>query len=411
MIGALASPGLTVGLWLLCGTLVLAGALTFGELASRFPLAGGPYVYLRQGWGSRIAFLYGWQSLLILDPGVTAALASGLSQYLTLVWPQAAGAERWIAVGGIWTLAGISMAGLMLSARVLATITLLKICAFVAVVLLAFTAGAGSWSHFEPFIERHTASVPLGEALALGLVSVFFSFGGFWEASRLAGQIDDATRNLPAALTIGVAGVTTIYVALTVAFIYLVAPGQVTGAAEFARLAGRAMLDDKGAETLAWIVVVSVLASLLALLIMAPRLYVAMGSDGLFPRLFASVNRTTQAPVGATAVLAVLASVFVFVATFQEIVALFMCTTLSFIALAAATVFVVRRRGATTAPFQSPGYPVTPALFILLVAAVVALIAISRPRQALLGLVVVLLGVPAYGIFAKSHARGSQVST
>ena len=76
LIGSLASPALTIGLWVACGALVLTGAFTFGELAARYPLAGGPYIYLREGWGERVAFLYGWQSLLVMDPGITAALVS-----------------------------------------------------------------------------------------------------------------------------------------------------------------------------------------------------------------------------------------------------------------------------------------------------------------------------------------------
>ena len=84
-IGSLASPALTIAIWTLCGALALAGALTFGELAARYPTAGGPYIYLREGWGERVAFLYGWQSALILDPGITAALAAGLSAALFIV--------------------------------------------------------------------------------------------------------------------------------------------------------------------------------------------------------------------------------------------------------------------------------------------------------------------------------------
>src|SRR6476661_7705178 len=89
LIGAVASPALTFSLWIACGMLALAGALTFGELAARYPQGGGPYIYLREGWGPRVAFLYGWQSLLIMDPGVTAALTTGMSQYLVVLWPAA----------------------------------------------------------------------------------------------------------------------------------------------------------------------------------------------------------------------------------------------------------------------------------------------------------------------------------
>ena len=93
IIGAAASPALTLGLWVGCGALALFGALSFGELAARYPQAGGPYIYLREGWGPRLAFLYGWQSLLIMDPGVAAALATGLSSYVVILWPASRGAE------------------------------------------------------------------------------------------------------------------------------------------------------------------------------------------------------------------------------------------------------------------------------------------------------------------------------
>lgn len=412
LIGAVASPALTLGLWLLCGALVFCGALTFGELASRYPLAGGPYIYLKEGWGERIAFLYGWQSLLILDPGITAALATGASEYLILLWPPAAGGERWIAIAVIWVLAALSMAGLMLSARVLAVMTALKLLAFLCVVRLAFAAASGSWSHLEPFVARHSTGVPLGEAVALGFVSVFFSFGGFWEASRIANEVRNPRRTMAFALAVGVTWVTAVYVALTLAFMYIVPLPDATSATDFARRAGEAMLGPRGPAALASIVVLSVAASLLALLIMAPRLYVAMSQDRLFPASIAAISHATRAPVRSTALLAALASLFVLVGTFQAIVAFFMCTTLSFIALAAGALFAIRRRAPSDGlPFQCPGYPVTPMLFILLVLAIVALIAINRPLQAIAGFTLVLLGVPAHGILVKSHARGKQVST
>jgi APA family basic amino acid/polyamine antiporter len=141
----------------------------------------------------------------------------------------------------------------------------------------------------------------------------------------------------------------------------------------------------------------------MALLIMAPRLYVAMNRDGLFPSALASVNPATQSPARATALLASLASLFVFAGTFQQIVAFFMCTTLTFIALAAAALIIVRRRAPERAAFSSPGYPAAPALFILLVVGVVILVAINRPLQAAAGFAAVLLGLPAYGMCARQQ--------
>jgi APA family basic amino acid/polyamine antiporter len=403
LIGAVASPALMLGLWLGCGALVLAGAFTFGELASRYPLAGGPYVYLREGWGERIAFLYGWQSMLVMDPGVTAALATGMSEYVVVLWPTAAGAERWLAIAMIWALTAISAAGLMLSARVLGILTAGKVIAFAAIVVTAFLTGRGSWSHFEPFAGRQATGAPLGDALALGLVAVFFSFGGFWEASRVAGEVRNAPRTMPTALAIGVTCVTGIYVATSAAFIYLVPAQGATSASAFARRAGEAMLGLAGPSVLASIVVLSVVASALALLIMAPRVYVAMSRDGLFPSVLASVNPVTQSPARATVLLGVVATIFVFAGTFQQIVAFFMCTTLGFVALAAAALVRVRRRAPANAAFSSPGYPISTGLFVLLVVSVVILVVINRPVQAGAGFLIVLLGVPVHRLMGRQR--------
>ena len=314
-----------------------------------------------------------------------------------MIWPATAGYQSWVAVSTIWLVALLNMAGLTFGARVFGLLTALKLCTLAGIVIVAFAAGAGSWSHFVPFFSFGNARAgapPLGEAIALGLVGVFFSFGGFWETSRIAGEVRDPRRTLPRALVLGVMSVTAIYVMTTLAFVYLVPPTAATSASEFARRAGEALLGPAGPSVLATIVVVSVVPSAMAMTMVAPRLYEAMSSDGLFPAAVAIRHPATGAPVRATAALASLATIFVLLGTFEQIAAFFMCTTLGFVALAAAAVFVLRRRVHDTSAFRAPGYPVTPALFVVLVLAVVTLVAINRPLQALAGLALVLLGLP-----------------
>lgn len=403
LIGSLASPAWTLGLWLACGALVFAGALTFGELASRFPESGGLYVYLREGFGARAAFLYGWQALLIMDPGITAAVSVGLAQYVAVLWPAAAGHERAVALAAIWILALANMAGLRLSTRVLNLLTAFKVLALASIVGAAFLAGSGSLGHFVPFASRRPGAPPIEEALGLGLVAVFFSFGGFWEASRVAGEVRDPERTLPRALALGVAVVTLLYAAVTAALIYLVPIGEAGTATELARRAGEAMLGPAGPTALSAVVAVSVAGSAMALLFMAPRLYVAMGRDGLFPPALARLTRRTAAPARATALLASIASLLVLSGSFDQIVAFFLCTALAFISLAASALFVARRRGAP-ARFLAPGYPATPVLFVLFLGAVIGCITLARPRQVLAGFALVLLGVPVYRFLSSRGA-------
>jgi APA family basic amino acid/polyamine antiporter len=403
LIGALASPSVTLLLWVGCAGLILAGAFTFGELASRYPRAGGLYVYLREAWGPRIAFLYGWQSLLIMDPGVTAALAAGASQYVGLIWPEVAAHQRLVAAGLIWMLAALNMAGLTFGARVFGLMTILKLCTLSGIVLLALTSSAGSWSHFASPASRPPAAPPLGEAVALGLISVFFSFGGFWETSRIAAEVRDPRRTLPRALVLGVLAVTVIYVMTTMAFIYLVPPASVTSASELARQMGEALIGPSGPAMLAGVVLVSVIASAMAMIMVSPRLYEAMAQDGLFPAAVAGRHPRTGAPVRATALLALLATLFVLLGTFEQIVTFFIGTALVFIALAAAALFVVRRRVEDRGAYRAPGYPLTPALFVLLVLAIVLMVAVNRPWQAASGLGIVLVGLAAYRLLVPAR--------
>jgi APA family basic amino acid/polyamine antiporter len=382
---------------------VLAGALTFGELAARYPQSGGLYVYLREAFGTRLAFLYGWQSLLIMDPGVTAALAAGGSEYIVLLWPPAAVAGRWLAVGLIWALALLNIAGVRFGTRVFGLLTALKIATLGAVVCGAFVVGIGDWSHFATTAGPRTGA-PIGQAVAVALVGAFFSFGGFWETSRIAGEVRDPRRTVPRALVLGVLGVTAIYMATTAAFIYLVPPSAATSASAFAREAGNALMGSAGPQVFAAVVTLSVVASAMAMLMVSPRLYEAMSLDGLFPAAVAARHPVLGTPVRATALLATLASVLVLLGTFDQIVAFFVCTALGFVALAAAAVFVVRRRRADAPAFRVPGYPLTPVVFLLLVGAVMSLVAITRPVQAFAGLALVLLGVPLSTRLAPARA-------
>jgi APA family basic amino acid/polyamine antiporter len=237
-------------------------------------------------------------------------------------------------------------------------------------------------------------------------VSVFFSFGGFWETSRIAAEMRDPRRTVPLALVAGVVCVTAIYLLTTAAFILLVPPAGATSAAEFARLAGEALAGPIGPTLLSVAVLLSVVASAMAMMMVAPRLYEAMGRDGLFPAAV-STRTANGSPVRSTLVLAALSTMLVLLGTFDQIVSFFIAPTLVFLALAAGAVFVVRRRAAPAASFHAPGYPLTPVVFITLVAAVALMVAANRPRQALAGLVMVTLGLPVYRMFAgRAHTTG-----
>lgn len=397
IIGSAGSPALILFAWIVCGAAALAGALAFGELAARFPRAGGPYVYLREAFGAEVAFLYGWQCLLVMDPGITAALAAGAREYVLAAWPTAP-VGRWTVVLLIWTLALLNMSGATLTARVLAGLTAIKVLALFFVIGLAFTAGDGSWLHAAPFFARPSSAASPSEGFALALVAAFFSFAGFWEASRVAGEVANPGRTLPRSLGLGVAIITSIYVATTLAFLYLVPATAASNPVDFTRRAGLALAGSVGPRLLAAVVFTSVLASLAALIMMAPRLYVAMGRDRVLPRELGSTLHGSDSSVSSTVLLAGLATLYTVLGSFQQIVAFFFSTALAFVALSVSALFVLRSRARAGehVDFYCPGYPWLPLAFILLTTIVIVMVAVARPVQTLSGVAVVLLGIPAY---------------
>lgn len=405
IIRALASPLWIVGVWLAMGALAVCGALAYGALAARFPQAGGGYVYLRETFGDRVAFLYGWKCLLIMDPGITAALAMGFAAYAAYLVPLDGAAMRLAAIGAIAVLAAIHIVGLRPGARLLKVLAVTKIALIVALVVAALTSAAGDWAHFLPFGGRRAGAPPFGGALAAAFVSVFFAFGGWWEVTKIAGEIRDPSRTLPRALWMGLAAVTGLYLLTTLAFVYVLPMEQVQPGEAFVAQVGSVMLGPSGGRLVAFVVVVCVLGSLAAMLMVAPRLYFAMARDRLFPDAAAAVHPRFGTPARAIVLQAALASILVALGTFESVVSYFVFITVAFIALTVAAVFVIKRRHPA---WRVPGYPWTPALFLAMVAVLMLLLAVNSPLQALLGAAIVAAGLPVYAVVARRRAAAPE---
>jgi APA family basic amino acid/polyamine antiporter len=243
-------------------------------------------------------------------------------------------------------------------------------------------------------------------ALGGGLVGAFFSFGGWWDLSKVAGEVRDPERTLPRALVYGVTILTVAYILTSAAFIYLVPLEQVTSAETFAALAGEVLFGRMGGQALSGIVIVAVLGSLAAVVMSAPRVYFAMARDGLFVPAAAVIHPRYGTPARAITIQAALASLLVLVGTFNTIISYFIFAVVIFLALSVAALFVLRRRAPEAIVYRTPWYPVTPIIFLLLIALLLFLLGGHNPKQALFGVGVVALGLPVYYLlFRGKHVR------
>jgi APA family basic amino acid/polyamine antiporter len=403
MAKSLGSPLWLLVVWLIMGGMALCGALCYGELAARLPEAGGGYVYLREAYGRPIAFLYGWMALLVMDPGLTAALAVGLASYVGYIFKLSPASLKAVAIGSILFVALVNIRGVQIGGWLISWLTILKLSLLGLLIIWGFGLRLGHWSNFTPLVAQRAGSGPLLGALAGGLVGAFFSFGGWWDLSKLAGEVRDPERTLPQALIYGVTVLTVVYILTSAAFIYLVSLEQVTSGETFAAQAGEVLFGRLGGLVLSGIVIVAVLGSLAAVVMSAPRVYFAMARDGLFIPAAAAIHPRYGTPARAIMIQATLASVLVLVGTFNTIISYFVFVVVIFIALTVIALFVLRHKISGDIAYRTPGYPVTPIIFLFLIALLLFLLGGHNPLQAALGVGVVVLGLPVYYLLFRSH--------
>jgi amino acid transporter len=248
MMRTLGSATAALAVWAVIGTLSIAGALVYAELTTRFPKAGGGYVFLREAFGPRSAFVFGWMALLVTDPGITAALGIGLAQYLLAATAGSQALAPYVAVAAIWAFGLLTLAGIGVSAAVLRWTAVAKL------VIVAVLVGAGALraSSGSSIAGTAVATGAIGvEAWAGAVIAAFFAFGGWWELGRMSEEVESPSRTMPRALVGGLAIVTGIYALISLAYVLAVSGQRVEGTDEaFVSIVGNALFGPAAARLL-----------------------------------------------------------------------------------------------------------------------------------------------------------------
>jgi APA family basic amino acid/polyamine antiporter len=301
-----------------------------------------------------------------------------------------------VAIGSIVFVALVNVRGVKLGTWFIRWLTVLKLGLLAIILLWGFGFQLGHWSNFTPLVAQRAGSGPLLGALAGGLVGAFFSFGGWWDLSKLAGEVRDPTRTLPRALVLGVTIITLVYILTSAVFIYLVPLEQVMSGETFAGQAGEVLFGSLGGRLFSGVVIIAVLGSLSAVIMSAPRVYFSMARDGLFIPALAAIHPRFETPARAIVLQAALASMLVLLGTFNTIISYFVFVVVIFIALTVIALFVLRYKTSGDLAYRTPGYPATPIIFLVLITLLLVLLAGHSPAQAFKGVAVVALGLPAY---------------
>ncbi len=403
-------PLAMLGIWVLAGALVLCGALTYSELAAMYPRSGGVLVFLKEGFGRLPAFLFGWTNLVIIRASSLGAIATVFAEYLLRslgVNPQLpanADAVHYVAAAAIVLNTVVAYRGVNWSAVLVNLTTVSRYGALGLLVVLAFVVGHGDFAHYvAPGGKVHAG------LYGLALVSVLWAYDGWGDLSYVSGEVKDPERNLPRALFLGTLGVVVIYLGANAAYLYLMPIGQMATSPLVAADAAQAILGRLGVGLVAVVVIISTFGTLAGSMLTGPRIFYAMSEEGLFFRAVGRSHPRYHTPATAIVLTGVLGAGFVLLRTFEQLADAFVLGIWPFYALAAAAVFVLRRRlPDARRPVRTWGYPVVPILF-LAAAAYLLVNALVTDRSSLIPFGVIVLGIPVYFLWRRA-TRGQEGS-
>jgi APA family basic amino acid/polyamine antiporter len=389
MAKSLGSPLLLLSVWLGMGLMAMCGALCYSELAVRFPESGGDYVYLRAGFGERVAFLYGWMSTLVMYPGIAASLAVGSAAYVAVLAPQ----HAWVAMVFppllIIVFGAANLVGTAFSGRLVSIVNVLKFVLLFALIGWAAVSGNAHAVNLKPFAMRRPGSDALFGAIVGAIISAFFSLGGWWEAGKIAGEVRNPRRTLPVAFVGGVGLVIALYLLISFTFLAVTPLGQLTSSTAFVAQFGAALFGRAGAKVLSVCVLLCVLGGMSALMMAAPRVSFAMAQLGSFPAAFGRLSHRFRTPMNAVLLQTGLALLVLFFGAFDHMLAYIIFSAVVFLGLTAATLFRLPER------VDAWWFPAAPIFFIACCAVLALLIMMHDPLPALISTVVVLCGDPA----------------
>lgn len=388
--------GLALMVWFFGGVLSLLGALTYGELGAMNPAAGGLYVYLRDAFGRLPAFLYGWTLFFVISSGSLATLAVAFATYLDQLVELSPLVARLVSVAMIVAVAGINVVGTRRSANVQNWTTGAKIAAILAMSLALIVLGDGlSVVRGQAWPDLGAAALISGVGTAM--IGVLWAYEGWQYVTFSAGETVAPQRTFPRAMLIGTTALIALYLLPNIAYIAALGP---TAAAQSNRIASEAvtaLMGPGAGGVIAIAILVSIFSAANGLTLTAPRVYFAMAQDRVFFGRLAEVHARFGTPAFAIVASSAWAVLLAATGTFQQLLTYVVFAGWIFYGLGALSIFVYRRRRPAAArPFSVPGYPLAPALFVLAAAAIVLNTVIVQPGRALVGLAVVLVGVPAY---------------
>jgi APA family basic amino acid/polyamine antiporter len=407
-------------LWLVGGVIAICGALTLAELSAALPRTGGDYVYLYESFGPLAAFLSGWVSFLIGFSAPSAAAAFGSAKYL--LTPLHLGAEianfwqRVLATLAIIGFAFLHVSGRRITARFQVWMTALKVSVLVVLALTGFVAGG---SNIQNLADPRPIDWKMAQTMLFSLVFIYYAYTGWNGASYLAGEIRNPQRELPKAIFLGTGLVVLLYLAVNAMYALALTPADLAAIIEdpankeglnvvapIAEIASQKLFGRRWSDPLSVTIGLMLFSTLSVYVLIGPRVLYAMARAGQFPAAAGRLTPRTGTPAMATLIQVIASLILLWSGSFESLFVYAGVGLSLFSMLSMSSIYVLRRtQPDLPRPFRTPGYPITPAIYLGLTGMLTVAAFSQRPKVSTYALLSILAGIPVYGIWNLARRR------
>jgi basic amino acid/polyamine antiporter, APA family len=422
MVNSVGSPGMVFVVWVAGGLMSLSGALSYAELSAAMPGAGGEYVYLREAYGPLWSFMYGWTQMWVAKSGSVATLATAFFLYLGNFHPELkqpighipiplgpSGGPLEINLGQILGMAlilglgGLNYFGVKVGGSVQVLVTVCKVGLILAVIAVGLGTGHGDLGNFQSVTPVSAANGAVAAFFA-ALVAALWAYDGWNNVSMVASEIHKPQRNLPLALIGGTAAVMAIYLLANVAYFYVLPAAAVAKSDLVAADMMRKIFGQPGVAMVSLAAMISIFAALNGSILSGSRVPYAMAHDGLFFKSMAKVHPRFRTPGISILALSGWSAILVLSGRYDQLFTYVIFASWILYGMTTAAVLVLRRkRPEMPRPYRTFGYPVVPIVFVMSALGLVISTLFNSPRESLLGLSLVLIGLPFYYSWAKQR--------
>ncbi len=407
MANTVGSEAVVMAAWVVAGLLSLTGALTYAELGSLFPQAGGEYIYLKEGYGNTVAFLFGWMRFWIGSPGSIAAYAVGTATFMNMAFrfqdPQMI---TWIAVGLVILFSGLNCLSVSFSGKLNVILTVIKVLIIFTLIYGAFfiSARAGNPLHLSDLGSNWKGWSFFGTAVLAAL----WAYDGWNNLPMMASEVRDSSKNVPRALIIGTLLILIIYGLINLSYFYALPFSDVLSANSslnpaalpVAAKAAMTFLGEMGILFLSVAMTISALGAMNASILTSARIPYAMAKDKLFFDKLSEVHPITKSPIYSVLIQGVIALVLALSGSFDQLTDYVVFSSWLFYALCAFSVIIFRKKlPQAHRSYKVWGYPIIPFLFVACALLLLMNTIVTSPTSTAIGLVIIALGWPVYHFY------------